>query len=223
MRPLMTMVVFTIVFGRLAGLPSGDMPYAVMVFAAMLPWQFFSSTFQRAGNSLVSNSPLVSKVYFPRLIIPCTSAVVGLVDFLISFGMLLLLMMFFGISPDWKIIFLPGLLGIVVLTSLGAGFFVSALNVKYRDFSHLVPFIIQFGLFISPVGYNSSIVPDTWRFLYSLNPMAGVIDGFRWIVSGDSSGMFWPGFVFSILLAAGLFGGGIRFFMRSERYFADVI
>lgn len=222
-RPLMTMVVFTIVFGKLAGLPSGDAPYPVMVFTALLPWQFFSSTFTKASNSLIANVSLVSKVYFPRLIIPATSIMVGLVDFAISFCMLIILMLIYGIFPDWKIIFLPFLLLIAILTSLGAGFFISALNVKYRDFGHVVPMIVQFGLFISPVAYSSSIVPDNWRLLYSLNPMVGVIDGFRWVLLGENVSIYWLGFVISIFLSLALFAGGLRFFMANERYFADTI
>jgi len=222
-RPLATMVVFTIVFGKLAGLPSGDVPYAVMVFTAMLPWQFFSSIFTKSSNSLISNATLVSKVYFPRVIIPATTVVVGLIDFAISFCMLIVLMMMYGMAPDWKIIFLPFFLLIAVLTSLGAGFFISAMNVKFRDFMHLAPFIVQFGLYISPVGYSSSIVPDSWRLLYSINPMVGVIDGFRWALLGENIEIYWPGFVISVLLSIIIFIGGFKFFMANERYFADTI
>jgi len=222
-RPIMSMIVFTIVFGRLAGLPSGDSPYPVMVFSALLPWQFFSGVLTRSSNSLVANVSLVSKVYFPRLIIPATSVVVGLVDFAISFCMLLLIMSAYGIFPDWKIVFLPLLLFISILTSLGIGFYISALNVKFRDFGHVVPLIVQFGLFISPVAYSSSIVPDKWRLLYSMNPMVGVIDGFRWVLLGKNVAIYWPGFVFSIFLSMVLFVGGVKFFMANERYFADTI
>ena len=222
-RPLMTMVVFTIVFGKLAGLPSGDSPYPVMVFSALLPWQFFSGCLTKSSNSLVANVSLVSKVYFPRLIIPATSIVVGLIDFSISFCMLLILMLAYGILPDWKIIFLPFLLIIAILTSLGAGFYISALNVRFRDFGHVVPLIVQFGLFISPVAYSSSIVPDKWRLLYSLNPMVGVIDGFRWVLLGKNVAIYWPGFVISIFLSLALFVGGVKFFMANERDFADTI
>ncbi len=223
LRPLLTMVVFTVVFGRLAGLPSGDTPYAVMVFSAMLPWQFFSGIFTKASNSLIANVSLVSKVYFPRLIIPATSVLVGLVDFAISFCVLLILMVIYGVAPDLKILLLPFLLIIAILTSLGAGFFISALNVKYRDFMHMVPFLVQLGLFVSPVAYSSSIVPEGWRLVYSLNPMVGVIDGFRWVLLGEGVGLYWPGFILSIVLSVVLFVCGLKYFMVQEREFADLI
>ncbi len=222
-RPLSTMVVLTIVFGKIAGLPSGDIPYTILVFTAMLPWQLFSNIFTKASNSLISNVSLVSRVYFPRLIIPATSVMVSLVDFTISFCMLIVLMLLHDITPDWKIIFLPFFLFIAVLTSLGAGFFISAMNVKYRDFMHIVPFVIQFGLFISPVGYSSSVVTENWRLLYSMNPMVGVIDGFRWILLGENIGIYWPGFITSIFLSVSVFTGGLMFFMANERNFADTI
>lgn len=222
-RPLMNMIVFTVIFGKLAGLPSENSPYPVMVFTALLPWQFFSSSLTRASNSLIANVSLVSKVYFPRVIIPTTSIIVGLVDFAISFCVLIILMLVYGIFPDWKCILLPFLLLIAILTSLGAGFFISALNVKFRDFGHLVPLIVQFGLFISPVAYSSSIVPEKWRLLYSLNPMVGVIDGFRWTLLGENVNIYWPGFMISIVLSIAIFTGGLKFFMSNERYFADTI
>ena len=222
-RPLMTMVVFTLVFGRFADLPSGQVPYSVMVLAALLPWQFFSATFSMAGNSLVGNASLVSKVYFPRVIIPVTAVVSGLADFLIAFAMLVCLMLFYGVIPDMKILLLPGFLMIAILTSLGTGLFVAAMNVKYRDFTHLMPYLLQFGLYLSPVGYSSSIVPDGWRFIYSLNPMVGVIDGFRWVLSGAEASVYWPALFISALLSVAIFVSGLKFFIKHERDFADLI
>ena len=194
-KPLSTMVVFTFVFGRLADLPSGQTPYGVMVLAALLPWQFFTNILSSTGNSLVSNSSLVSKVYFPRVIVPVAAVVVALVDFLIAFALLVGMMLVYGVWPGMIILLLPGFMGIAILFSLGTGLFVAALNVKYRDFMHLMPFVLQFGLYLSPVGYSSGIVPEGWRFIYSLNPMVGVIDGFRWVLlGGNGPGLLAGGF-----------------------------
>lgn len=223
LQPLLTMTVFTIVFGRIAKLPSGDIPYPVLVFAAMLPWQFFSNTLSESSNALISNSQLISKVYFPRLIIPTTAMVVSLIDFVISFVILAILMVWYGVMPDLRFLLLPLLLAMAMLTSLGAGYIISALNVKYRDFRYVVPFVVQFGLYISPVGFSSSVVPDNWRFIYSLNPMVGVIDGFRWGLLGSDVTIYWPGFVLSVFLSVALFVSGIIYFNRTERHFADVI
>ena len=222
-KPLSTMLVFTLVFGRLAHLPSGQLPYGVMVLAALLPWQLFTNILSSSGNSLVSNASLVSKVYFPRVIIPMAAVVVALADFLIAFTLLLGMMLFYGVWSGMSILLLPGFMAIAVLTSLGTGLFMAALNVKYRDFNHLMPFILQFGLYLSPVGYSSSIVPDGWRFVYSLNPMVGVIDGFRWLLLGDNALVYWPGVFISVLLSVVLFIIGLRFFIRNEREFADII
>lgn len=223
LRPLLTMVVFTIVFGKIAKLPSNDVPYPVLVFTAMLPWQFFSNTFTETSNSLIANNQLISKVFFPRIIIPTTAMVVSLIDFAISFGILVFLMIWYGVVPDVRCILLPLLLIIVVLNSLGAGYIISALNVKYRDFRYVVPFIVQLGLYISPVGFSSSVVPENWRFLYSLNPMVGVIDGFRWGLLGSEVSIYWPGFFISIFFSIFLFLFGVHYFNRTERSFADVI
>nr|WP_320193443.1 ABC transporter permease [uncultured Desulfobacter sp.] len=222
-KPLSTMVVFTIVFGKLADLPSGQVPYGVMVMAALLPWQFFTNILSSTGNSLVSNASLVSKVYFPRVIIPMAAVVVALVDFFIAFALLVGMMLVYGVWPGMTILLLPGFMAIAVLTSLGAGLFVAALNVKYRDFMHLMPFILQFGLYLSPVGYASSIVPDGWRFIYSLNPMVGVIDGFRWVLLGETALVYWPGVFISVLLSVVIFILGLKFFIQNEREFADII
>lgn len=223
LRPFLTMVVFTVVFGRIAKLPSGNVPYPLLVYAAMLPWHFFSNTLSQSANSLILNVNLVSKVYFPRIIIPSTALVVSLIDFLISFAIFIGMMIWYAFVPTWKLLALPGLLLIAALTSLGAGYWVSALNVKFRDFRYVVPFFIQFGLYISPVGFSSDVVPARWRLLYSLNPMVGVIDGFRWALLGRDVPIYWPGFALSVGLAVGLFAFGSWFFMRLERELADVI
>ena len=223
LRPLLTMIVFTVVFGKIAKLPSGDIPYPLLVYAAMIPWHFFSNTLSESANSLITNTNLISKVYFPRLIIPTTAMMVSLVDFLISCGIFALLLLWYGIAPNGKIFFLPGLLLIAILTSLGIGYLIAALNVKYRDFRYVIPFLVQFGLYISPVGFSSDVVPMRWRLLYSINPMTGVIDGFRWALLGTHAQMYWPGFCLSIGLAVGLFVLGVFYFMNTERLLADVI
>jgi len=222
-RPVITMVVLTLVFGKLAKLPSGDVPYALLVYAAMLPWQFFSGTFSVSANSLVSNANMISKTYFPRIILPTTAMLTSLVDFLIAFSIYILMMVWYGVYPDWRILVLPLLMALAALTSLGAGFIVSALNVTYRDFAIVVPFIVQFGLYVSPVGFSSDVIPEKWRLLYSVNPMVGVIDGFRWALLGGQAPLYMPGFLLSIGFALALFFSGIRFFYKFERTFADII
>ena len=223
LRPVITMVILTLVFGKLAKLPSGEVPYPLLVYSAMLPWQFFSNTFSVSANSLVSNSNMISKTYFPRIILPTTAMLTSLVDFLIAFSIYILMMLWYGMYPDWKILVLPLLMILASLASLGAGFFVSALNVTYRDFRIVVPFIVQFGLYLSPVGFSSDVVPEQWRLLYSLNPMVGVIDGFRWALLGGEVKLYMPGFILSTCLSLLIFLLGIRFFYRSERTFADII
>ncbi len=223
LRPLLTMIVFTIIFGKLAKMPSDGMPYSVMVFAAMLPWQFFSNTLSEGGNSLLSNEKLISKVYFPRIIIPTTSMIVSLIDFLISFALLALLMIFTGFLPSWKIVFMPIFLAQAIILSLGLTFFISAMNVKYRDFRYVLPFIIQFGLYISPVGFSSSIIPEKWRLLYYLNPMAGVIDSFRWCISGLQENINISGCLVSLTVTIIVFIIGVTYFRNAEREFADII
>lgn len=223
-RPLLTMVVFTIVFGRLAGLPSdGGAPYPILVTAGMLPWFLFSSILSDASNSLVGNATLVGKVYFPRLIIPSASAVVALIDFAINLAMLAVLMLWFGFAPTWRILFLPLFIALAVLASLGPALLLTALNVKYRDFRYVVPFIVQFGLYVSPVGFSSAVVPDQWRLLYSLNPMVGVIDGFRWCILGGDSALYVPGFLLSLCVVGLFLWLGVSYFRRTERTFADLI
>lgn len=222
-RPLLTMLVFTIVFGKLAKLPSEGVPYPILVFAAMLPWQFFATAFSEAGNSLINNANMMSKVYFPRLVMPVSAVIVSFVDFLISFMIMGGLMLWYGYVPSFQIIMLPLFIIIAFTLSLGAGLWIAALNVKYRDFRYIIPFVAQMGLYISPVGFSSSIVPDEWRLLYSLNPMVGVIDGFRWAIIGGDYQLYWPGFILSIFVVVIIFFAGIRYFRKTERSFADVI
>jgi lipopolysaccharide transport system permease protein len=222
-RPFLSMVVFTIVFGNLAKLPSEGVPYPILVFSAMLPWQFFSNSLSECSNSLISNSNLISKVYFPRLIVPTSAVIVSFVDFMISGIILLGLMAWYNFVPDWRILTLPFFILIAFAASMGAGLWLSALNVEYRDFRYIVPFIVQFGLYISPVGFSSGIVPEQWRFIYSLNPMVGVIDGFRWAILGGSSNIYWPGFALSLTLVIFLLMSGIWYFRKMEQTFADVI
>lgn len=222
-RPFLTMVVFTVVFGNLAKLPSEGAPYPILVFSAMLPWQFFSNALSECSNSLISNANLISKVYFPRLIVPMSSVVVSFVDFMISGMILLGLMARYNFVPDWRILSLPLFIAIAFAASIGVGLWFAALNVEYRDFRYIVPFIVQFGLYISPVGFSSSIIPEQWRLLYSLNPMVGVIDGFRWAIIGGNTEIYWPGFALSLGLVALLLVSGVWYFRKMERTFADVI
>ena len=223
LRPLLTMVVFTFVFGRLGNFPSGGTPYPILVFAAILPWQFFSNAFTDAGNSLISNSGMISKVYFPRLIIPTSAVIVSLVDFLFSGLIMAGLMLWYGFSPNGKILVLPLLVLVVFLAAMGPGLWTAALNVKYRDVRYIVPFVVQLGLYLSPVGFSSEVIPGRWRLLYSINPMVGVIDGFRWALLGNESPIYWPGFVLSLLLVVLVLVTGTLYFKRTERLFADVI
>ncbi len=223
-RPFLTMVVFTIVFGRIANLPSdGNAPYALMVFAGMLPWTFFSTGLSEAANSLVSNAHLISKIYFPRLIVPVATLAVALVDFLVSFCLLLAIMVWYRFPPGWPMALLPVFLCLALLVSLGPSLLITALNVRYRDFRFVIPFIVQFGLYISPVGFSSNIVPDKWRLLYSLNPMVGVIDGFRWCILHGQSPLYVPGLVLSLCVAGLFLWLGISRFRTMEKSFADLI
>jgi lipopolysaccharide transport system permease protein len=223
-RPLLTMLVFTTVFGRIAKLPSeGTAPYALMVFAGLLPWSFFSTSLTEASNSLINNANLISKVYFPRLIVPTATVVVAFVDFLISFGMMVVLMAWFRFLPDPRIFLLPFFVLFAFLTSIGPALWITALNVKYRDFRYVIPFIVQFGLYISPVGFSSNVVPEGWRLLYSLNPMVGVIDGFRWCILGGATVLYLPGLAMSLCVTAFFVWFGIHRFRKTEKSFADLI
>lgn len=223
LRPLLTMIVFTLVFGKLAKLPSDNAPYPIFVFAALLPWQFFSNAFTEAGNSLISNSNMISKVYFPRLVLPTSAVIVSFVDFLISGVILIGLMLWYGFIPDWHILTLPLFVFVTIVAAMGVGLWVAALNVTYRDFRYIIPFVAQLGLYVSPVGFSSATVPEKWRLLYSINPMVGVIDGFRWAILGGKSQLYWPGFILSLCLAMLLLITGVFYFRKTERRFADLI
>jgi lipopolysaccharide transport system permease protein len=223
LRPAIAIAVFSLVFGKLAGLPSGGVPYPIMVCVALLPWHFFASAFSGAAESLVSNASVVTKVYFPRIVLPLSTIVVSLVDFLISAVVLVLLMGWYGYWPDRHILALPLFILLVVGAAAGAGLWVAALNVTYRDLRFVVPFALQLGLYISPVGFSSALVPERWRLLYSANPMVGVIDGFRWALLGSASDVYWPGLLLSTGVVMVLLASGILFFRRTERAFADII
>jgi lipopolysaccharide transport system permease protein len=223
-RPLLTMVIFTVVFGRIAQLPSeADAPYALMVFAGLLPWQFFSAALTDASSSVIGNAALIGKVYFPRLIVPTAAVVVSFMDFLVSLGILAALMIGYRYAPTWRLLTLPAFGALAFLASLGPGLWFASLNVRYRDFRYVVPFLVQLGLFASPVAFSSGIVPERWRLLYSLNPMVGVIDGFRWAILGGRAHLDLPGFAISCTVILMFLGVGIRRFRRSESLFADQV
>jgi lipopolysaccharide transport system permease protein len=223
-RPFLTMVIFTVIFGNLAKLPSdGAVPYPILVFAGMLPWFLFSSILSEASNSLVVNANLIGKVYFPRLIVPASAGVVALVDLAVNLVLLFGIMAWYRFVPDWRIACLPLFILLAVLASLGPALLMTSLNVKYRDFRYIIPFILQFGLYVSPVGFSSAVVPEQWRFFYSLNPVVGVIDGFRWCLFGGQSQLYWPGFLASLGVVAFFLWCGVRTFRRTERTFADLV
>jgi lipopolysaccharide transport system permease protein len=223
-RPVLTMSVFTIIFGQIARLPSdGTAPYPLMVLAGLLPWTFFSTGLSEASNSLINNANLISKVYFPRLIVPTAAVVVAFVDFLISFSILVVMMAWYQFLPGWQILVLPIFVLLAFFASVGPALWITALNVKYRDFRYVIPFIVQFGLYVSPVGFSSSVVPEQWRLLYSLNPMVGVIDGFRWCTLGGQSNLYAPSLAMSIGVTAFFLWFGIRRFRMMEKSFADLI
>jgi lipopolysaccharide transport system permease protein len=223
LRPFLAMLIFTVVFGRLAKMPSNGIPYPILVFAAMLPWQFFATALSEAGLSMVANTNLVSKVYFPRLIIPAGTVITSLVDLLISAALLGILLIWFHFLPDWRVLTLPLFTLMAFLAALGPGLLLTALNVKFRDFRYVVPFIVQFGLFISPVGFSSEVIPEQWRLIYSLNPIVGVIDGFRWAISRGTSEIYIPGFAASMAVIALFLFLGIWYFRKTEKTFADII
>lgn len=223
-RPFINMIVFTIVFGKLAKLPTdANAPYALMVFAGMLPWQFFATAFSDCANSLVNNASLIGKVYFPRLIIPISVVFVAFVDFLISFVILVGLMIWYQFLPGWQILFLPLFTLMAFLAILGPGLLISSLNVKYRDFRYIIPFLVQFGLYISPVGFSTNVIPEKWKLIYSLNPLVGVIDGFRWAILGGDMQIYIPGFLLSLVVILVSMFVGIKCFKRTEKSFADII
>ncbi len=222
-RPLLTMIVFTIIFSKLAKLPSGGIPYPLLVLAAMLPWQFFSSAVAESGNSLIGNANMISKVYFPRMVIPTSSVIVSFVDLIISGAIIVAVMLWYGFVPDMHLLALPLLLMLAFAAALGTGLWVSALTIKYRDFRFISPFMMQLGLYVSPVGFSSEIVPEQWRLLYSLNPMVGIIDGFRWSLLAGDTPLNSTSLLISIGLTAVVLISGIMYFRKIERSFADLI
>lgn len=222
-RPLLTMLILTLVFGKFGKMPSGGVPYPLLVFAGILPWQFFSTALSESGNSLVTNSNLISKIYFPRLVVPASSVITSFVDFLISAAFLVVVMVWYQFLPPVQVLLLPLFVLLAFGASFGVGVWIAALMVEYRDFRFIVPFVVQFGLYISPVGFISTVVPEQWRLLYSLNPMVGVIDGFRWCILGGEHQLYLPGVAASALGVVLLITTGIWYFRRTERTFADVI
>jgi lipopolysaccharide transport system permease protein len=224
LRPLLTMIIFTLLFNKVMKLTSlKDVPYPLMVYAAMLPWQFFSSSLSDVSNSLLSNSGLITKVYFPRIIIPCATIITSLIDFLIALALMILLFAVYGFWPHWQILLTPLFLLLSMVFTIGIGLYVTSLNVKYRDFRFIVPFIIQFGLYVSPVGFNSSIIPEKFKLLYYLNPMVAVIDGFRWSLLKGEQPMYMEGILLSVVISVCFFAIGIRKFRRMEKEFADLV
>ena len=224
LRPFLTMVIFTVIFGRVAKLPSdGAAPYALMVFAGLLPWSLFSAALTGAAESMVSNANLIGKVYFPRIIVPAATLVTALIDFLLILVFLAAMMDWYEFLPGWQILLLPVFVALALLASLGPGLWVTALNIKYRDFRVVIPFLVQIGLYVSPVGFSSTVVPEDWRWLYSLNPLVGIIDGFRWCILGGESGIYWPGFGISLVVVVFFLWLGVRRFRATERTFADLI
>jgi lipopolysaccharide transport system permease protein len=233
LRPLLTTIVFTVVFSKIAKVPApAGVPYALLVMAANLPWQFFATALSESSNSLIGNANLISKIYFPRLIVPAGSVITSFVDFLITLGLMALMMVWFQFAPDWRLFLLPAFMVLAFAASFGIGLWLCALNVEYRDFRYIVPFIVQFGFFLSPVGYSTTRVPEHWlwhgldvpaRLLYSLNPMVGVIDGFRWSLLRGQSPFQLSTFSVSVFVSCALCASGIWYFRKMERTFADVI
>ena len=221
-QPAVTLTVFTFIFGKLAGMPAGNAPYPLLVLCGLLPWQLFSAAFSNASGSLVANTHLISKVYFPRLIVPLSSVAVALIDFAVVLVLLAVMCLWWQFTPDWRIIVLPLFIVLTLLTAIGTGLWLTALTVKYRDFRFVAPFLLQVGLFLSPVGFSSTNLPN-WRFIYSLNPMVGAIDGFRWCLLRGEPALDPLNLAVSIGMAALLLASGIWYFRRTERTFADLI
>lgn len=226
LRPFLTMVIFVVVFGRIAGLPSNGVPYAILVLGGMLPWQFFAAALSESSSSLITNASLITKIYFPRIILPASSVIVAMVDFAITLVMLAAVMAWYGYVPPARIVLLPVFVVLSLIAALGPGLIATALNVKYRDFRFVIPFIVQFGLYVSPVGFKSSVIEEklgaTSRLLYSLNPMVGVIDGFRWCIGAEPE-LHLPALVVSTMMSCALLWAGVRVFRNMEKGFADVI
>jgi len=224
LQPFLTMVIFTIVFGKMAKMPSdGGAPYAIMVFSALLPWKLFANSLSASSNSVIGNGSLISKIYFPRMIIPVSSIITSFVDFAISFAILIAIAIYYQFVPSLNIFFLPVFILLAAMASLGIGLVVSALNVNYRDFKYIIPFVVQMGVYVSPVGFSSSVVPEKWRLLYSLNPLVGVIDGFRWCILGDNVSFYMPSLYVSIAVISVFVLIGIKVFRSMEKTFADAI
>ena len=224
LRPFLILIVFTFLFGRLAKFPTeGGAPYPILVLAALLPWQLFANALSESSNSLIANANMISKVYFPRMIMPASSVIVSFVDFLIASSLMAGIMVWYQYLPSLRILTLLFFVVLAIMIALGGGLWISALNVKYRDFRHITPFLIQFGLYVSPVGFSSSVIPEKWRLLYSLNPMVGVIDGFRWAILGGDVVLYLPGFALSVIISVAFFVSGLAYFRKAERSFADVI
>lgn len=221
-QPAVTLAVFTFIFGKLAGMPAGNVPYPLLVLCGLLPWQLFSAAFSNASGSLVANTHLISKVYFPRLIVPLSSVAVALIDFAVVLVLLAALCVWWQFSPDWRVVFLPLFVILTLVTAVGTGLWLTALTVKYRDFRFVVPFLLQVGLFLSPVGFSTTNLP-TWRALYSFNPMVGVIDGFRWCLLRGQPNLDPVNLAISVVMAALLLFSGLWYFRRTEQTFADVI
>ena len=222
LQPLSLMLVFSLFFGRLGKMPSDGIPYPLFTFCALLPWQLFANSLTESSNSLVGNQHLITKIYFPRLVIPISAVLAGLVDFAIAFVILLGLMFYYGVTPGWAVITLPGFVLLTIISALGVGLWLSALNVKYRDVRYTIGFMVQFWLFATPVAYSSNLIPEKWRIVYGINPMAGVVEGFRWALLGNarpSGQMLWV----SIAVVAAVFVGGIYYFRRMEQEFADIV
>jgi lipopolysaccharide transport system permease protein len=222
-KPLLTIIIFSIVFGKIAKLPQDGVPYPLIVMAGLLPWSFFSNSISESSLSLISNSNLLTKVYFPRMLLPLSSVIVSFIDFAILIILMICLMVWYGFYPEIKFISIVLFTALAIIPALGAGFWFSALNVKFRDFRYIVPFFLQLGLFVSPVGFSSNLIPNEWRLLYSLNPLVGAIDGFRWAVLGAEFDIYMPGFLLSILLSLVIFVSGFYYFRKTEREFADII
>jgi lipopolysaccharide transport system permease protein len=224
-RPFLTMIIFTFIFNKVAGLKTQEStPYALLVFSALLPWQFFSTSLSSAGESLITNANLLTKIYFPRIIVPASAIITNFIDLLISMVVLILMMIYFKYLPSTKIFFLPIFILFSLFSSFSFGVFISTLNVKYRDFRYVVPFVIQIGLYISPVGFSSSVVPEKWRYIYYLNPIAGIIDSFRWSIIKDSGiNIFSPYIFISFSISILFFIIGVKKFRKMEKNLADII
>lgn len=222
-QPLLTILIFTVIFGRLAKLPDENVPYPLLVLAGMLPWQFFSASLSTASQSVITNSNLISKVYFPRMIIPAGAVITAFVDFFISFVIMIAMMGWYHFWPSWRLLMLPLFMGIAFFAALGPGLLLTALTVRYRDIRFIIPFIVQFGLYVSPVGFSTLVVPEKWRILYAMNPMVGVIDGFRWATLGGYGRIHMEGFIVSGIVSLAMLLTGVFYFRKTERTFADVI